>query len=140
LARLGDLLIDRSKADGLTLDVRITAQLGIDGNKPVFACDLDAMAGVKHERNFGPIGLMSKINQGFPQIGRVDVVEQGDLKSKPFQRMRDIGGIAGWIGERRHFHVRAIANDQGDAIDGEGRTGKRQARQSYKRICQSPSE
>ena len=105
---------------GAELDVHLGFEVGVDGQQIVGAVHRDAVAGIEEQRDIGAFRLLAEVEQLFGhlvagEVGALDHLE-ADIAEHPGHRL----GVDGGIGQRRHVLVGAVADDEGDALVGEG--------------------
>ncbi len=84
---LGDLAQHQVERQRLVQQVALALERGVDRQQVVLAGDLDAVAGVEHQRDVGRFGLEAEVAQRVLHAELVEVGPQLDLEAGAPQRL-----------------------------------------------------
>jgi hypothetical protein len=101
-------------------DTAARPQLRIDGNEPVAAIDLHAMAGIVDDGDLRARGLAQEFADHALRAGAIEIDAFGHGKADAAKTLCDGAGIVGGVGQRLDVRVGAIADDERDAAPAGG--------------------
>jgi hypothetical protein len=82
----------------------------------IAAAHLQAVTGIEQEGDLGPFEQCREAAKGLAHRRVVGVDDVDDLEIEAFQRLGDVVGVVGGIGELRGIGVGAIADHEGDPL------------------------
>ena len=112
---------DVVEAHRLDRNVGFPLRIDVDRNQKILAVDLQAVAGVKHQRHgIGALGrdLAGEFADRLPHLALRKIGRGRNLEAGIGQQLRDRPGVIGRIGQRRHRAIGGLADHQREAIFG----------------------
>ena len=121
---------DPLERHGLVVDVEVALEHGVDGQQIVGAADLDAVAGVIHDRNVGIARGVGEVPDHPAHRAAAQVVLRfHDVEARGAEQRGDGAGVFLRIGQRPDVGIVRIADDQRDALFGKRIGQQQQGRQ-----------
>jgi hypothetical protein len=103
------------KPHRLQRHVSLALGIKIDGDEKIFAVDLQAMAGIEHQRHgVGPAGrdFGGKVGDSLPHVVLREIARRCHGKARRVQQLRHVPGVIGGVGQRRHGAIARLPDHQ----------------------------